>query len=178
VLGALSVMPMTGYAVREAIRDVLGHFWSESFGQIYPTLAELERQGHVRRRGSKRTRSSTFAITASGTARLKELLVQPVPPRNGLLLRLFFGRHLGPAACRSLLLEAKAEAERRLAEYEAIRKEILEGEEHAEDRPYWLLTVSAGEHTTRAAIAWADESLAALDDIEASSDASRERRKR
>jgi DNA-binding PadR family transcriptional regulator len=39
VLGALSVMPMTGYALREAIRDVLGHFWSESFGQIYPTLA-------------------------------------------------------------------------------------------------------------------------------------------
>ncbi len=39
VLGALSVMPMTGYAVRESIRDVLGHFWSESFGQIYPALA-------------------------------------------------------------------------------------------------------------------------------------------
>jgi len=26
VLGALSVEPMTGYALREAIRDVLGHF--------------------------------------------------------------------------------------------------------------------------------------------------------
>jgi DNA-binding PadR family transcriptional regulator len=160
---------------------VLGHFWSESFGQIYPTLAELERQGHVRRQGSRRTRSSNFAITASGTARLKELLaqpIQPVPPRNGLLLRLFFGRHLGPEACRSLLVEAKAEAARRLAEYEAIRKEILEDEEHAEDRPYSLLTVSAGEHTARAAIAWADDSLAALDDIEASFDASRERRNR
>ena len=181
VLGALSVMPMTGYAVREAIRDVLGHFWSESFGQIYPTLAELERQGHVRRRGSKRTRSSTFAITGSGTARLKELLAQPIqtaPPRNGLMLRLFFGRQLGPEACRSLLLEAKAQAERRLAEYEAVRKELLDEEAHAEDRPYWLLTVSAGEHTARAAIAWAEESLAALDDIEASSDASRERRNR
>ena len=181
VLGALSVMPMTGYAVREAIRDVLGHFWSESFGQIYPTLAELERQGHVRRRGSKRTGSSTFAITASGTARLKKLLAQPIqtaPPRNGLMLRLFLGRQLGPEACRSLLLEAKAEAERRLAEYEAVRQELLAEEAHAEDRPYWLLTVSAGEHTARAAIAWAEESLAALDDIEASSDASRERRNR
>jgi DNA-binding PadR family transcriptional regulator len=27
---------MTGYAVREEIRQVLGHFWSESYGQIYP----------------------------------------------------------------------------------------------------------------------------------------------
>ena len=115
VLGALSVEPMTGYALRESIRDVLGHFWSESFGQIYPTLAQLEGQGFVKRRGSSRPGSSTFAITASGGARLRQLLaqpIQPVPPRNGLMLRLFFGRHLGPEACRSLVLEARADAER------------------------------------------------------------------
>ncbi|WP_411722563.1 PadR family transcriptional regulator [Mycetocola sp.] len=40
ILGALSIMPMTGYTLREEIRDTLGHFWSESFGQIYSTLAE------------------------------------------------------------------------------------------------------------------------------------------
>jgi DNA-binding PadR family transcriptional regulator len=168
VLGALSVMPMTGYALREAIREVLGHFWSESFGQIYPALAELERRGHVRRVGSGRTGASTFAITASGGARLKELLgepIQQVPPRNGLMLRLFFGRQLGPRACRSLVLGARAEAQRRLAQFAAIRQEPPEAET-AEDRPYWLLTVSAGEHAARAAIAWADEALAALDELE------------
>ena len=167
--GGLSVAPMTGYALREAIRDVLGHFWSESFGQIYPTLAELERKGYVQRLGSKRTGASTFAITPSGTTRLKVLLaqpVQPVPPRNGLMLRLFFGRQLGPQACRSLVLQAKGEAERRLAQYEAIRRELLEEQEHAEDRPYWLLTVSAAEHSARVAIGWADEALAALDELD------------
>ena len=169
VLGALSVMPMTGYAVREAIRDVLGHFWSESFGQIYPTLAELERAGHVRREGSKGTGSSVFVLTPSGETRLRELLdepIQPVQPRNGLMLRLFFGRQLGPEACRALLIEAKADAERQLADYAGIREEILG--EGAEDAPYWLLTVSAGEHTTRAVIAWVDESLEALDEIDGS----------
>ena len=169
VLGALSVMPMTGYAIRDAIRDALGHFWSESFGQIYPTLAELERQGYVRRQGPERTRKSTFVITASGSARLKELLSEPiqaVPPRNGLMLRLFFGRQLGPEACRSLLLEAKADAEQRVTGYEAIRTELLEDQDHAQDRVYWLMTVSAGVHTARAAATWADESLAALHEIE------------
>ncbi|MGH2529129.1 MAG: PadR family transcriptional regulator [Actinomycetota bacterium] len=181
VLGALSVEPLTGYALREAIRDVLGHFWSESFGQIYPTLAEIERQGLVKRRGSSRPGSSTFAITASGRARLKELLAQPirpVPPRNGLMLRLFFGRHLGPEACRSFVLEAKADAERRLTQYEEVRVELEQDEDHTKDRPFWLLTVSAGEHTARAAIAWADETIAALDEIGASSGASKERRDR
>ena len=170
VLGALTVMPMTGYALREAIRDVLGHFWSESFGQIYPTLARLERNGLVKRTDSARTGSSTFRITPAGRRRLRELLaqpIQPVPPRNGLMLRLFFGRQLGPEACRELVLEAKTEAERNLVELAAIRQELDQEVEHAEDRPYWLLTVSAGEHSARAAIAWADEALAALDAIAA-----------
>jgi DNA-binding PadR family transcriptional regulator len=180
VLGALSVEPMTGYALREAIKDVLGHFWSESFGQIYPTLAELERRAHVKRRGTARTGSSTFMITAAGRARLKELLAQPVqasPPRNGLMLRLFFGRQLGPDACRSLVLEARADALRRLAQYQTIRQG-LELEDHAEDRPYWFLTVSAGEHAARAALEWADEALVALDEIDASPDAPKRRRHR
>jgi DNA-binding PadR family transcriptional regulator len=181
VLGALSVAPMTGYALREAIREVLGHFWSESFGQIYPTLAELERQRLVKRRGSSRQGSSTFTITASGRARLTELLgqpIQPVPPRNGLMLRLFFGRQLGPEACRSLVSEARADAQRRLARYDAIRHELELDHSHEPDRPYWLLTVSAGEHTARAAIAWADQALAALDEVHTARDAPTERRRR
>jgi DNA-binding PadR family transcriptional regulator len=181
VLGALSVAPMTGYALREAIREVLGHFWSESFGQIYPTLADLERQHLVKRRGSSRPGSSTFAITASGRARLTELLgqpIQPVPPRNGLMLRLFFGRQLGPGACRSLVSEARADAQRRLAQYEAIRREVEADHSREQDRPYWLLTVSAGEHTARAAIAWADQALAALDQMDAPGDPPKIRRRR
>lgn len=165
MLGALSVEPMTGYALREAIRDVLGHFWNESFGQIYPTLTALERDGHVRRRDTTRTRASTFEITPSGVTRLQALLaqpVQPVPPRNGLMLRLFFGRQLGAAACRALVLDARAQAEHDLAQYRSIRQQLLTEQDPAEDRPYWLLTVSAGEHTARAAVAWADEALAGL----------------
>ena len=169
VLGALSVEPMTGYALREAIRDVLGHFWNESFGQIYPTLDELERQGLVRRGGSKRMGASAFSLTPSGERRLRELLAQPiqrVPPRNGLMLRLFFGRHLGPQACRSLVLEAREEAKDQLARFEALRRELDAEQGYARDRPYWLLTISSGEHGARATIGWADETLAALGRIQ------------
>ena len=167
VLGALSVQPMTGYALRAAIRDVLGHFWSESFGQIYPTLAGLEERGHVTRHGADRPGATTFAITDAGLARLRERLAEPVqavPPRNGLLLRVFFGRHLGAAACRALVEEARAEAQSRLAALATLRREV-EGEvANAEDRPYWLLTIAAGEHAARAALAWADDALRALQD--------------
>jgi DNA-binding PadR family transcriptional regulator len=107
---------MTAYALREAIRDVLGHFWRESFGQIYPTLARLEDAGLVHRHSGSRPGASTFAITSEGLGRLRELLAEPVtttPPRNGLLLRLFFGRTLGVAACCELLAATRADAEQR-----------------------------------------------------------------
>ncbi|SHN44925.1 transcriptional regulator, PadR family [Cryptosporangium aurantiacum] len=170
VLGALSVMPMTGYALRSEIQNTLGHFWNESFGQIYPTLAELERQGLVERRGAERTGSSTFAITGDGTARLRELLAQPeqpARPRNGLLLRLFFGRQLGPEACRDLVEAARRRAVEQLAHMSAVREELRNDQQNTADSPYWLLTVSAGEHAARATIAWADETLAALANLPA-----------
>lgn len=157
---------MTGYALRQAIREVLGHFWSESFGQIYPTLAQLERDGLVARQGPGR--STPFAITPAGSARLRELLsepIQPVPPRNGLMLRLFFGRQLGPRACRSLVEDARESAIRQLAGFASIRAEIAAEPATAADHPYWLSTVSAGEHSSRATIAWADETLALLDEM-------------
>ncbi|GIH93183.1 PadR family transcriptional regulator [Planobispora siamensis] len=168
VLGALSMQPMTAYALREAIRDVLGHFWSESFGQIYPTLNALEQQGHVERREGPRSGSSTFVITDSGTARLRELLSEPItatPPRNGLLLRLFFGRTLGVRKCRELLLEARADAERSLAEYDGLARNLSVEEAGTPDLPYVLMTISAGRHGTAGVIAWVDEALALLDGI-------------
>ncbi|GHE48127.1 hypothetical protein GCM10017673_57360 [Streptosporangium violaceochromogenes] len=165
VLGGLNMQPMTAYALREAIQDVLGHFWSESYGQIYPTLHALEQRGHVERREGPRAGSSTFAVTASGVARLHELLSEPVtsaPPRNSLLLRLFFGRTLGAARCRELLLQAKADAERSLADYDDLTRTVSAEDAGSPDLPYILTTISAGRHNAQAVVTWADDALALL----------------
>jgi DNA-binding PadR family transcriptional regulator len=169
LLGALSIAPATGYALREQVQDALGRFWAESFGQIYPALSALQAEGLVERREASRSGSSTFAITPAGLLRLRELLDEPprtATPRNGLLLRLFFGRQLGPDAARRLVLDARGRAEAELTELAGIRaeveKEIAGG---AADAPYILLTVLAGEHSARASIAWANEALDVLDGL-------------
>ncbi|MBC7763245.1 MAG: PadR family transcriptional regulator [Candidatus Saccharibacteria bacterium] len=172
ILGALSILPMTGYALRQEIRDTLGQFWSESFGQIYPVLAELERNRLVERQEATDSRSSKFSITDAGIARLRELLAEPPQaqnPRNGLMLRLFFGRQLGPEACGQLVLQAREQAVAALARMEAARAEVAENGGLAHAAPYILLTVSAGEHSARATIAWADEALANLAKLGATS---------
>lgn len=164
VLGALSLGPMSGYALREGIRDVLGQFWSESYGQIYPALARLVADGHVERLAGARAGSSRYTLTPDGRDRLRALLalpVAPVPPRNGLLLRLFFGHELGAAACAALVQEHRERAAASLAALARARAET-EAEPDSEHRRYALLVISAGEHAARAALAWADEASTEL----------------
>jgi DNA-binding PadR family transcriptional regulator len=167
VLAALSVAPMTGYALRDAIIADLGAFWAESFGQIYPTLDRLATAGYVSTLPGARRGSSQYRLTPTGEEHLLTLMqTAPVemPPRNGLLLRLFFGRTLGPAACRELVVKAHQRAEAQLSKLIQIRSANA-SEAATADSPYWLITISAGEHQARAAIAWAEETLAVLDGL-------------
>lgn len=164
ILGALSIAPMTGYEVRAAIGDVLGDFWHESFGQIYPTLARLEASGAVRRTAPGRTSGSRFEITPVGLQQLRDRLAEPFSPspaRNPLLLRLFFGDNLPPGRAEELLGDEIARAERALARYGQIRADI-EQEPSGRDRTLHLITVGFGEQHARAHLQWARESLAAL----------------
>jgi DNA-binding PadR family transcriptional regulator len=154
VLGALSVEPMTGYRLRAAITDTLGHFWHESFGQIYPALVEREAA----------TDTSPRRVTAAGEARLRALLAEPFSPppaRDPLLLRLFFGRHVPRELTRERLQRALEDAVSRSEEFARVRAEIEA--EPGPDAVYWLITLSAGEHAARARIAWAQEALDLLD---------------
>lgn len=174
ILGMLAITPMTGYALRNEIRDTLGQFWAESFGQIYPALAELEKDGFVERAEASTARSAPVAITDRGRDRLRDLLAEPPrpqQPRNGVLLRLFFGRHTGADACRALVEQTR---DRALAQLELLateRASLLADADLRDDAPYILMTISAGEHSARAAAAWAEETLDSLAALVESGDA-------
>lgn len=163
VLGALSTGPMTGYEVRAAIGESLGHFWHESFGQIYPTLASLADAGLVRPLAAGRGSGTVHEITPAGVDRLRDLLAEPhqdAPARNGMLLRLFFGAHLPEGAAEALLHDAAQRAEAALAEFVRIREEV--GQDDDPEQAYRTMTLSYGEHVARAQLTWARECLASL----------------
>jgi DNA-binding PadR family transcriptional regulator len=165
VLGALSIEPMSGYRIRRAIDEVFGHFWTESFGQIYPTLGRLEADGLVRPGPGSRANASTYEITDAGRAHLRARLAEPaVPahPRNSLMLRVFLGASLDPSTLAGLIDAAESEARERLATFAALRAEIADEPLAAEHGPYWLATISAGEHAARAVIDWVAETRATL----------------
>jgi DNA-binding PadR family transcriptional regulator len=158
---------MTGYRLRTEIVETLGHFWHESFGQVYPALSALEAAGMVEREPGSTASGTPFRLTAAGEQRLRELLSEPFSqpaPRDPLLLRLFFGSHVDPALVRLWLTEALTRAESACAHYDELRTQIEQEPDFATQGKYRLLTVLAGRHGARARADWAREALALLED--------------
>ena len=166
VLGALSIEPMTGYRLRAEIVETLGHFWHESFGQVYPALSALEAQGLVEREPAPGGRGNLFRPTPAGLARLRELLAEPFQrpaPRDPLLLHLFFGAHVEPELLRQWLTATLEEAERACERYAGLRAEVERAGDFATQGRFRLLTVLAGLHGARARADWAREALELLE---------------
>jgi PadR family transcriptional regulator AphA len=170
VLGMLSAAPMTGYGLRKAIEGSVGHFWQESYGQLYPTLRALAAEGLVEARatrGGPGRGGATYGVTARGRAVLAGWLSLPPvlePQRNELLLKVFFAGAV-PAEATARNLDAVAEALRtQRGELEEIAARIAgvpERERHP-DSPYWRLTLEFGLEYTGMALAWLDRAQATL----------------
>lgn len=160
VLGMLTHGPMSGYRLREEILASVGHFWHESFGQLYPTLAELEGEGLVRRTDSGGTvRGRPFQLTARGRAQLRSWLATEAeslsPDRNELLLQLFFGRHAAPGVVLGHLRRHREHLLQAQERYRQVEQAL--GAESSPDRPYWLATVRHGLHLVDAGLRWNTE---------------------
>lgn len=168
LLGFLARRPRSGYDIRRAIDASTSNFWQESYGQIYPMLRRLEEEGLATRttkagRGG-RTRH-VYAITEDGRQELHRWLEEPTDPevvRHELLLKLFFGREVGPDVCIRQL-EAYGAREREFIEkYEAIAADLEATAADDPELPYWLMTLRFGLSRRRAALDWCEQTLAEL----------------
>src|SRR5947207_2219415 len=91
VLGMLALGPGSGYDLKKRIEGSVAHFWSESYGQIYPILARLASRRLVERRLERQKGKPdryVYSITAEGLERLGAWLAEPAreqPFRSELL---------------------------------------------------------------------------------------------
>jgi len=171
LLGVLSIEPMSGYDLGLTIRGSVGHFWNESYGQIYPNLKKLAAGGFVsaktERQKGKPDRQ-IYSVTKKGRERLlKWLAVPPQPeiPRNELLLKLFFGDQV-PAQILVRYVERMAEEHNAILELlEHAEREEIDKNQHYPGAPYWRMAARYGQMEMRAHLAWAEETLAELNKI-------------
>jgi DNA-binding PadR family transcriptional regulator len=168
ILGLLSIEPMSGYDIRRNLEDSLSHFWSESYGQIYPALKRLEATGliaPVKQGAPASRRKRLFTLTAQGRAKLRSWLAappKPQPPRNELMLKIFFGRLAPPGSIGQHVRRLRVQQEQLLATLGAIARQLRAERAGQPDLPYWLLTLSAGVERANALLDWSDDALATL----------------
>jgi DNA-binding PadR family transcriptional regulator len=100
LLGLLSWEPMSGYDIKKHFDEFVQFFWSESYGNIYPTLKRLLKKGLVTRRVEKTSGKPDrviYTITPAGKKDLIDWYSEPIPApkiRSELLLRLYFGESI------------------------------------------------------------------------------------
>jgi DNA-binding PadR family transcriptional regulator len=172
LLGLLSLGPMSGYDIRQLIQRSIGHFWSESYGQIYPGLKRLAAAGLVVKKTERKKGSPdrhVYSLTADGREQLRRWLKLPVAeevPRNELLLKLFFGAHVSPNVSREHVQTYLKSHQEELRVYAAVAKTLRKEEANDPQLPFWLMTLNMGRHRSAAMVKWCRETLAELDEME------------
>jgi DNA-binding PadR family transcriptional regulator len=167
LLGLLSCSPSSGYAMKKFIDESIRYFWTENYGNIYPALSALEREGLAvkqRAQTSGRPDSNVFTITAKGEKELDKWLAEPCLPqlvRSELLLKLFFAGRLSRGKAAALL---KAELAKHKELLERYKKTGACISEHGRgDKAYWLLTLDYGRRHSAMVCKWCEHSLSILE---------------
>lgn len=170
LLGLLSIRPMSGYDIKDFISKGLSHFWTESYGNIYPVLRRLNEEGLVTRkteRGKGSPDRHVYSLTVRGRGVLLEWLqaeTEEEPPiRSELLLKTFFGAQLGRT---SLIAHIERFAAQQRTRLERLRSAAVLVEKAQKTDPnafFWQLTARRGLIVTEARLSWAEETARALD---------------
>lgn len=172
LLGVLRFGPATGYEIKKLLTETTAHFWNESFGQIYPTLETLTREGKIEivsERKSNQRGSKRYRLLEKGEWELRSWIqdhkVILQPGRNELLLKLFFSRSEDVAFLRPQLNEYREMIEEYLNTFRAFHSE--DGSEQLPEDARKLIgtTIDYGIAATEMQIAWCERTLATMDSI-------------
>lgn len=166
MLGILTTDCKTGYAIKQFIDRSLRHFWKISYGQIYPTLRFIEKEGLATVQTTtqeKKPNRNEYYLTSKGKRKLTDWLEKPIEEipveRNEVLLKLFFGHRQSTEDTLFLLEDYQQKLEERYLIYSSIEKMIVENSQEDDNAKYWLFTLDYGKRITYAAIEWCKSTI-------------------
>jgi DNA-binding PadR family transcriptional regulator len=164
LLGLLSDAPRHGYELKQAFDRVLSPQRAVPFGQVYASLARLERDGRVRVEGVERVEGpdrKRYAITEAGRGDLDAWLRRPLEPEPHLQAELYLKVVL--AILLGEPLDDLIDAQRR-AHLERMR--VLTALRRSEALPTALLADYTTYHL-EADLRWLEMTAARIDDLRA-----------
>lgn len=100
ILGTLLKHPMSGYDIKLVFEDVFSHFFDGSFGMIYPTLRQLEKEGMIIKNTviqEGKPNKNLYSISKKGIQEFNNYLEQNIQKDvlcSDFLMRMYFGEYV------------------------------------------------------------------------------------
>ncbi len=163
LLALLENGPMYGYQLRTEFEARTGSTWPLNVGQVYTTLARLERDGLVRPEGDDGEGHHVYAITYAGRAEVEQWFTTPVsrttPPRDELAIKLAVAVTLPGVDVRAIVQRQRSATIRALQDYTRLK---ARGAESSGSDLAWLLVLDSLVFQAEAEIRWLDHCEARL----------------
>jgi DNA-binding PadR family transcriptional regulator len=158
-LALLAAQPAHGYGLKSGFEESTGGGWPLNAGQVYSTLARLERDRLVQADDEAPERRS-WTVTEKGRRALAEWFETPVesrPARDELVIKVLVAVATRQTNLRHVLQTQRTATMRRLQEYTRHKMEADPDEQLA-----WLLLLDALILRADAEIRWLDRCEARL----------------
>jgi DNA-binding PadR family transcriptional regulator len=158
ILALLEREPMYGYQLRHEFEQSTGATWPLNIGQVYTTLARLERDGLVDAVGEPdEDGRQTYRLTDAGHADLTGWFSSPVVatgrPRDELAIKVAIALTTPGVDVRAVVQTQRTATLRHLRELTRLKAEADEEAEAA-----WLLVVDSMIFRAEAEVRWLDHS--------------------
>lgn len=161
---------MTGYDIKKSVAQRMSYFWDISYGQIYPTLKELEENEQITKKvevNEHGPNRKVYTITDKGLKELQIWLAKPAKKevhKYEFLIKLIFGDQAYPELNLKHIQEFKARNQKILQTMKLFEESLKPILNQNEGHYYVLLTILLGKSISQTSIKWADNALKMLQD--------------
>ena len=160
LLALLSAGPTHGYRLKTEFEAATGDVWPLNVGQVYTTLARLERDGLVTAEADAEGQK-VYQITEAGRDELRQWFETPVPremiPRQELAIKLVFAMRSGMADVTAVVQRQRVATVRALQDVTRLKAAAESAGNLA-----WLLMLDALVFQADAEVRWLDMCQARL----------------
>jgi len=156
LLALLAEAPTHGYGLKSSFEENTGGAWPLNIGQVYTTLARLERDGLAEPCGEAVDGRQSWRITPAGKAELEAWYAQAVeadpPPRDELAIKVLLAVAADDVDVGGILQAQRVVTMERLQRY----TRMLARADPTEELP-WVLLLDALILKAEAEVAWLDK---------------------
>ncbi|MGW6703753.1 PadR family transcriptional regulator [Streptomyces sp. NPDC054956] len=164
LLALLERGPRYGSQLRTEFESRTGSTWPLNVGQVYTTLARLERDGLVAPGGEDTAGHTLYAITETGRSELREWFERPVdranPPRDELAIKLAMAVGAPGVNIRAVIQSQRHATVQAMQDYTRLKAQAITaietGRGSERDDIAWLLVLEQLIFQTEAEARWLD----------------------